>query len=263
MITRRACALALPALAGCRWLPRAATVPMQVRREPLSPQAPAPLLVVMLPGVYSWPRDFVDEGFVRALRARGFAADVWLADAHLGYVDNGTMLERLRLDVIAVAQAAGYRRIWLVGISLGGFASLGALRQQPEAIEGVLAIAPYLGQAALVQQVAGAGGAAAFARSAHLDGPEAGLWTWLGSAPERLREKVHLYTGAQDRFIEGHRLMAALLPADHALEVPGGHDWPAWNALWARWLQRAPWPRVASRALQGDSGRAAQGARRE
>ena len=183
MIARRACCLSLAALAGCRWLPRAATVPMHVRREPLSAQAPAPLLAVMLPGVYSWPRDFIDEGFVRTLRARGFAVDVWLADAHFGYVDNGTMLERLREDVIAAAQAAGYRRIWLVGISLGGFASLGALRHQPEAIEGVLAIAPYLGQPGLVQRVAAAGGAVAFASSAHADDVEAGLWTWLARAP--------------------------------------------------------------------------------
>jgi pimeloyl-ACP methyl ester carboxylesterase len=253
VIARRTCCLALPVLAGCRWLPRAATVPMHVRREPMSAQAPAPLLVVMLPGVYSWPRDFVDEGFVRRLRAGGFAADVWLADAHLGYVDNGTLLERLQADVIAPAQAAGYRRIWLVGISLGGFASLGALRQQPEAIEGVLAIAPYVGRPALVQQVAAAGGATAFARAAHDDRAETGtevrLWTWLARAPERVRDKVHLYTGAQDRFIEGQRLLAALLPPDHALEVPGDHDWPAWNTLWAHWLQRAPWPRAASRAL--------------
>lgn len=238
----------LTALAGCRWLPRAAVVPMTVTREPFARDAPAPLLVVMLPGAYSLPHDFVDEGFVRRLRELRFAADVWIADSHLGYIENGTLLQRLRADVIAPAQRAGYRRIWLVGISLGGFASLGLLRQQPEAIEGVLAIAPYLGRPALVQQVAAAGGAA-YARAPHDADPEAALWTWFGGAPDALREKVHLYTGSEDRFIDGHRLFAQLLAADHRLEVPGTHDWPAWNALWARWLERAPWPRVMSRAV--------------
>ena len=85
LVMRRRTGLALAglgalALGGCRWLPRAAVVPMTVRRVPLSPQAQAPLLVVMLPGVYSLPRDFIDEGFVRTLHARGFAADVWLVD---------------------------------------------------------------------------------------------------------------------------------------------------------------------------------------
>ena len=42
------------------------------------------------------------------------------------------------------AQGDGYRRIWLAGISLGGFASLGMLMRQTDSIEGVLTIAPYL-----------------------------------------------------------------------------------------------------------------------
>ena len=103
----------------------------------------------MLPGAYSVPRDFIDQGFVSSLHAQGFAVDVALADAHLGYAENGTLLERLRDDVIVPAQRDGYRRIWLVGISLGGFASLGLLMRQPESIEGVLAIAPVRGLAGI------------------------------------------------------------------------------------------------------------------
>lgn len=249
MVTRRACLAGLSCtgaglVAGCRWLPRAATVPMPVIRQPLAAGRQAPLLVVMLPGARSLPTDFVDEGFVGALRRHGFAADVHLADAHLGYAENGSLPERVHDDVVVPAQRAGYRRIWLVGISLGGFASLGVLRQHPEAIEGALAIAPYVGQPALLQRVAAAGGAAAYARFTADDGGEGGLWTWLGQTSPAQRDKIHLYTGSQDRFIAGHRLLAALLPADHVLELPGDHDWPVWNALWARWLTRAPWPRV-------------------
>lgn len=246
MIGRRASLLALLGLGACRWLPREASAPMRVLRLPLQPDARAPLLVVMLPGVYSLPRDFVDEGFVSALRSRGFAADVWIADSHRGYADNGTLLERLRDDVIAPAQRAGYARLWLAGISLGGFASLGLLRQQPHAIEGVLAIAPYVGRPALVQQVAAAGGAQAYARTARGDDAEGGLWSWFGLAPDAVRDKVHLYTGSSDRFIEGQRLFARELAPAHVLEVPGDHDWPAWRELWRHWLDRAPWPRRAA-----------------
>jgi len=255
MTARRAClaqvALVAASLAGCRWLPRTPAVPMAVRREPLARDGStiAPLLVVLLPGAYDVPQDFIDQGFVRALRARSVAADVWIADSHLGYAENGTLLERLRDDVLVPAQRAGYRRIWLAGISLGGFAALGLLRRQPEAIEGVLAIAPYLGRPALVQQVAAAGGAAAYASTPHDGDAEGALWSWIGRAPDAVRDKVHLYTGSEDRFIDGHRLFAQRLGADHVLEVPGTHDWPAWNVLWARWLARAPWPRVVSRAV--------------
>lgn len=229
--------------AGCAWLPREPVVPMPVIRRPFDAQRRADVLVVMLPGAYSLPDEFIDQGFVSELHAKRFAVDVAIADAHLGYAGNGTLLERLRDDVLAPAQRAGYRRIWLVGISLGGFASLGLLMRQPEAIEGVLAIAPYVGPPELLQQVAAAGGAQAFAAAPSVgEDLQAELWVWLGRSSPALRDKIHLYTGSGDRLIAGQRLLAALLAADHVLEVPGGHDWPAWSALWARWLARAPWP---------------------
>lgn len=231
-------------LAGCAWWPRKALVPMPVIRLPATVATQrAPVLAVMLPGAYSVPKDFIDQGFISALHAKGFAVDAVLADAHLGYAENGTLLERLRDDVIVPAQREGYRRIWLVGISLGGFASLGLLMQQADAIEGVLAIAPYVGRPALLRQVAAAGGAVQFARAARNDDDlETELWRWLGRSDAALRRKLHLYTGSDDRLITGQRLLEALLDADHVLELPGGHDWPVWNALWSRWLASAPWP---------------------
>jgi len=247
------CAGALAA-GGCGWLPRAPVVPMPVLRSRFDAQRRADVLVVMLPGAYSLPREFIDQGFVARLLEQGFAVDVAIADAHLGYVENGTLLERLRDDALANALREGYRRIWLVGISLGGFASLGLLMRQPEAIEGVLTIAPYVGPPALLQQVAAAGGAAAFAaQPAGSDDLQAELWVWLGRSGPALRDKIHLYTGSSDRLIAGQRLLEALLPSDHVVEVPGDHDWPVWNTLWSRWLTRAPWPRSASRAPQGST----------
>jgi len=231
--------------AGCAWLPREAVVPMPVIRQPADARRRARVLVVMLPGAYSMPRDFIDQGFVSTLHTQGFAVDVALADAHLGYVENGTLLERLHDDVLEPARREGYRRIWLVGISLGGFASLGLLMRQPESIEGVLAIAPYVGSPALLRQVAAAGGAKAYAESPHPSGGlEAQLWTRLGRSSPAQRDQIFLYTGSQDRLISGQRLLATLLAADHVVEVPGDHDWPAWNVLWSRWLVRAPWPRA-------------------
>jgi pimeloyl-ACP methyl ester carboxylesterase len=228
---------------GCAWLPREPVVPMPVLHRPADARRQASVLVVMLPGAYSVPRDFIDQGFVSRLHAQGFAVDVALADAHLGYAENGTLLERLRDDVIVPARRDGYRRIWLVGISLGGYASLGSLMRQPDSIEGVLAIAPYVGSPALLRQVAAAGGPMAYAETVHpAEDLEAQLWVWLGHASPTRRGQIHLYIGSQDRLITGQRLLATLLAADHVVEVPGDHDWPAWNVLWSRWLARAPWP---------------------
>ncbi|HEU5297718.1 MAG TPA: alpha/beta hydrolase-fold protein [Burkholderiaceae bacterium] len=246
LLTRRQ-GLLLPwasalAAVGCGWLPREALVPMPVIHLRAAAQRRADVLVVMLPGAYSLPREFIDHGFVTRLQQR-YAVDVTIADAHLGYAENGTLLERLHDDVLAPAQREGYRRIWLVGISLGGFASLGLLMRQPEAIEGVLTIAPYVGPPELLRQVSAAGGATAYSAAPHRDDDlQAELWVWLGRSSPALRDKIHLYTGSDDRLIAGQRLLEALLAADHVLEVAGDHDWPAWNTLWSRWLTRAPWP---------------------
>ena len=217
---------------------------MPVLRQNASADRRAQVLVVMLPGAYSRPADFIDEGFIAALRAQRFDADVQVADAHLGYMENGSMLQRLRDDVLMPARQAGYRRIWLLGISLGGLASLGLLMQQPAWLDGILILSPYVGRPELVNLVAAAGGADAFADTARTEGDlETGLWTWLGHSSPALRDKIHLYTGSGDRFIQGQRLLGAALAADHVMELPGGHDWPTWKALWSRWLERAPWPR--------------------
>jgi len=235
------------ALAGCGYLPREAVVPMPAIRVPASATQRADVLAVMLPGAYDRPRDFIRHGFVEALGAQRYAVDVVLADAHLRYIENGSMVTRLHDDIVQPARDAGYARIWLVGISLGGLASLALTMRHPELIAGVVAIAPYLGSPQTLQQVAAAGGAERYADQRHDPNDlEALLWTWLGHTDGAQRSALHLYTGSDDRFIAAHRLLAQLLPPDHVVEVPGGHDWPPWEQLWQRWLARAPWPRTAA-----------------
>ena len=96
----------------------------------------APVLLVLLPGANMAPTEMVDEGFVSALRQRRLAVDVLLVGASLTYVYDGSMLDRLRDEVIAPYRARGYRRIWLAGISLGGFVAMGYAMTNPGQIEG-------------------------------------------------------------------------------------------------------------------------------
>jgi pimeloyl-ACP methyl ester carboxylesterase len=205
-------------------------------------------LVVMLPGVASPPEEFVDAGFVAAIAAQAPGATVHVLDSHYGYYEDGSILARLHEEQVLPARAAGFGRVWLVGISLGGFGALGYLTRHPQSVDGVLALAPYLGPASLHREIAAAGGPRAWAaaKPAPEDTRMLGhaLWHHL-ALRDATRPEVHLGYGESDRFAHSHRQLAPLLPAQHVRTAPGGHDWPVWSALWRGWLEAQGRERLA------------------
>lgn len=222
-------------LSGCAHRPTPAPIPtLELRREE------AECLVVLLPGRRDRPADFRRAGFAEILAAAGVEADVVAVDAHLGYYRNETIRERLASDVIEPAQASGYEQIWLGGVSLGGLGSLGMAEAMPEAVDGVVVVAPFLGDEDLIAEMRQAGGARTWAGT-----PDAGasvfarLWRWLvdvtasGDGPE-----IVMAYGTRDGLAPAHRLLAELLPSEWIFAVPGGHDWRTWTELWEEVARR-------------------------
>ncbi|MBX3638153.1 MAG: alpha/beta hydrolase [Rubrivivax sp.] len=204
----------------------------------------ADTLLVLLPGAHMAPVELQEQGFAAALRQRGLVCDLVVVDSHLGHVADRSVLRRLRNEVVQPARAQGYRHIWLAGISLGGFLSLGYAARHPGEVDGVFAIAPYVGRRPLLQALAAAGSAGAWAASARPrdgDDLEHDLWTWL-ARPAAGRPPVWLGYGSEDRLAEGHRLLQRELPPERVSAVPGGHDWPPWRRLWGEWLDRGLLP---------------------
>ena len=236
---RAVLALAVAALSGCANLSGPIRKTMDVSYDDRAcAGTQAPVLLVLLPGANMAPAELEREGFVAAVRERRLAVDVAIADANLAYVYNGSVLQHLHADVIAPARAAGYRRIWLAGISLGAYVAMAYAQQHPGEIEGLLLTAPYLGRRPLVQAIVDAGGPAAWRRSAQPRDDsdiDHALWMWLSALPTSA-PPLWLGYGREDRFAESHRLLAGLLPAARVSSAPGGHDWPPWRALWAQWL---------------------------
>ena len=207
---------------------------------------PARELIVMLPGLYDRPADFVDRGFVQAVRQRQINADITLLDAHVGYYNERQIVDRLRREVIAPAQAKGYERIWLVGISLGGLGALLYSHAHPQDIAGFYALAPYLGERALLEAI-----------------EQGGLAQWQPGAPEAMGAQAwrlaqayangtpglpegHIGYGQDDRFAQANALFASALPPRHRYVIKGGHDWQTWQSLWTAFLNGAqaaqlPW----------------------
>lgn len=215
--------LALPALlalgvAGCAsW--RSADAPMYTQTDASRCTLRADTLLVLLPGVYAHPDEFVREGFVQAVNDARLAVDVVRVDAHLNYYERDTFVDRLRQDVIAPAKARGYRAIWIAGISLGGFGGLIYAKAHPSDVAGLVVLAPYLGDAA--------------------------IWPWLSGYADAAPGHPLLYLGygKADRFAASNGLLAAALPTSQVFTTGGGHDWAPWLRLWKAMLPTLPLPR--------------------
>jgi len=226
--------LAALALSGCSLFLRSTPTPIPTQASQLAPATPTTTLVVFLPGRGDKMAAFEREGILAIMQEAGVRADTITVDAHLGYYFNRTVLERLQVDVLQPARKRGYRRIVLVGVSLGGLGALLNERDHPDTVDALVLLSPYLGKAGrLFDQITAAGGPGAWAagRDPLTGGVEEQLWTFLGTRSAHL-PPTWLLCGTRDSLSTGHQQLAALLPAAHVTMVDGAHDWPTWRNLW-------------------------------
>ncbi len=243
-------ASALLSLCACgAWRPT--TVPLRVLSRPAACPGAVDTLIVLLPGSYSLPEDFDREGFVAAVRARHLAVDIALVDAHVGYYRERSIVDRLAADVVVPARAKGYRHVWMAGISIGGLGAMLYTQARPAEVDGVIAIAPYLGSADIARRVAAAGGLRRWQPPdvvPEADDFDGMLWRGLRreivDAPAA--RPFVLGFGRSDRFVENDRVLAEALPLGRVFTAAGGHDWPVWQVLWRDLLPSLPLPTDAA-----------------
>jgi pimeloyl-ACP methyl ester carboxylesterase len=200
-----------------------------------------PTLLVFLPGLRDRSTVFADRGFIAAARASGVEAEMIGVDAHLGYYKKKQFLVRMKEDVIDPARRQGYRNIWLVGISLGGFGALWYDIENPGDLAGVVALSPYLGEPEVVSEVERAGGLKEW-RPAGTGEPDDQHRIWLGlksyESSEKSLNRLYLAYGLEDKFAVPDGMLAAILPRDQVFTMEGGHRWPVWRELWDAILKR-------------------------
>ncbi len=233
--------LLLPVLAGCvRYLParlRPTPAPIRTIRYPGAGRPRT--LVVLLPGRWDLPQDFGRYRFPEIAARAGAQVDMVAVDAHLGYYYKNLIVDRLRQDVIGPARRR-YDRIWLAGISIGGTGSLLYASQHPEDVDGVVVLAPFLGDDKVTGEVAAAGRLATWQAPEPLapDDFQRRLWVWLqGYTRGPARFPLYLGWGEKDSFARANGLLAKELPRERVYTAPGGHDWKAWTALWERFVR--------------------------
>ena len=222
-------------VSGCHFLPRNAKIPIPSRSWKSSESSAANTLIVFLPGRNGSLDDFESHGFFEELHRAGVKADLVAVDAHLGYYYKRTIIDRLREDVLAPAKAQGYRRIVVVGISMGGLGALLCDRDLHGTVDALVLLSPYAGDSQTVfKEIATSGGPAAWAKGRELRSGEINkeIWTFLGQRSAQL-PPTWLYFGTADSLAQGQRLLASLLPSARVEIVEGGgHNWTTWKKVW-------------------------------
>jgi len=185
---------------------------------------------------------FESQGFVEAVRSRGLPYDMAAPNTHFGYYNSRTLEERLRADVILPAKASGYKKIWLVGVSMGGLGSALYFKQHTPDIAGVLILGPFLGDSKILDEIIAAGGVAQWDPGDY-DAQEDWqrmLWHWLKDYNRRQGNHAPIYLGygTDDPYVKGHALLASYLPPAHVIAVDGGHSFSTFKDIWEIFLDR-------------------------
>lgn len=229
--------LALLAGTGCVPQFKETTNPVPTQWFEISEAAPRDsTLLIMLPGRRSSASDFESEGFIEAIRPED-RTDAVTVDLHLGYYREKILDQRLREDVIEPAIAKGYRRIELLGISLGGLGGLIYAFEFPLDIDRFTLLAPYVGDRPIQEEIEMAGGLAAWEPGVVEESDfQRRLWKelkdWAEGTGDAAMPDLRIAVGTEDRHRESNEFFANELLGGEILQRPGGHDWDNWRSLY-------------------------------
>jgi pimeloyl-ACP methyl ester carboxylesterase len=215
-------------------------------------------LIVFLPGNRDNLYSFKKYGLIQEVERRMPDVDYVTVNAVTDYYIIGSIIARLKEDVIEPAKKNGYKKIWLVGTSLGGYGSLLYMKEHSEDIAGVVLLGPYLGRKKTVKEITESGGLLKWQDNGEdlednsqeiwdeqpvywlMDehDEQKKFWNWLKDY-EQKNASLHniiLGYGKSDKYAYGSRLLASILPRDQVIIVEGGHNWTTWRLLWSKIL---------------------------
>lgn len=232
-------------LAACSTVRGDATRPIPTLFLPAP--APAQRLMVVLPGRADDLRALERSSVASAIQQAWPDTDVLFAEVSMAYYTEGRVTRRLHDEVVAPALARHrYAQVWMAGASLGGLGTLLYDADWPGTLDGLVLLAPYLGEKPVLDEIRASGGLARWHSTAR---PGENAWTtrqrqlwehlqgWTHDPAQTRR--VWLAVGTHDALRPSIELLVPALPADHVVTPAGGHAWSVWTPATSELLRRA------------------------
>jgi pimeloyl-ACP methyl ester carboxylesterase len=208
-------------------------------------------LFILLPGRRDRAADFARHGFIVMAQRRVPDLDCVAVDATIGYYLDGSVADRIQREIVIPARAHQYREIWLVGVSMGGLGAFFHQRAFPDEIDGLILLAPFVGDdRKLFADIDAAGGAALWASAQPAGNVERNsatfqrdLWLFLGGLPFQpgSRRQIWVAYGDRDRLLPGIERFSTVIPPGRMFRLPGGHTWGVWKTGFNEILERITW----------------------
>lgn len=201
----------------------------------------APWRLLWLPGAAMTAADVAAQGWAAEAAQQGLAIDMLAVDLQGERLDGADALAELVQTQLRPARAAGCR-LWLGGLSLGGWQAVLCAQRHPGLLDGLCLLAPYPGERAAWNAIQRAGGLDAWRGpdAAQAGDPSFEVWSWWRDAPARADQPgapaVWMAYGREDRFAPGLDRLAARLPAARVQRLAGGHDWACWRPAFSAFL---------------------------
>jgi pimeloyl-ACP methyl ester carboxylesterase len=208
-------------------------------------------LFVFLPGRRDRGSDFARRGFITLAQGRIPGLDCVAVDATIGYYLDGSIAGRLQREIIEPARARAYQEIWLVGVSMGGLGAFFHERAFPGEINGLILLAPFVGDdLKLFAEMDAAGGPVAWARSQPVDVSQGSraefqrqLWRFLGriQLDQPVDLPIWVAYGDADRLLPGIERLKSVLSPSHVFKLTGAHTWDIWTRGFTKILANIDW----------------------
>ncbi len=223
---------------GCSVLKPAKT---QMETAWLEKQEDNKKLLVFLPGLGDDLDSFRDNNIAELMTASCRDIDILYADAYFAYYRNRSLLRHLQEQVFQHAQ--GYQTVYVLGVSMGGLGSLLSAREFTDQVDGLILLAPFLGDRETLGDIAAAGGVGKW-HPKNTDNEYGELWQWIQSQRKTalFAENTYLLSGHEDALHTGHQVVKSLVPSSNFVTVEGGHNWQVWHNALSVWLEQAPCP---------------------